>query len=117
MASKKKDRKKQANGAGSISQRADGRWWARITPPSGKRKAYYGKSWEDVHRQLVKAQADQHQGLPIVGGRQTVAGFLEHWLTTTQRSRLRPRTYERYEALVRLHVNPHIGRVTLARLT
>ncbi len=110
--------KKRANGDGTISQRkSDGRWWARITLPNGKRKAYYGKTRDDVKKQLTKALHDQQEGLPIVGERQTVAQYLAWWLETSKRPRLRPRTFERYEALIRLHVIPAIGSVPLARLT
>jgi hypothetical protein len=117
MATKKKDRKKQANGAGSISQRADGRWMARLTLAAGGRKYYYGKTWEEVHRQLVKAQADQQQGLPIATERQTVAQFLTRWLTDTAQHRLRPGTFRRYHELVHLHTIPSLGKLHLSKLT
>jgi integrase len=55
--------------------------------------------------------------LPIVGERQTVAQYLEGWLDQTARHTLRPRTFTRYQQLVRLHALPAIGKTPLARLT
>jgi integrase len=109
--------RKRANGEGSISQHPDGRWWARVTLPNGKRKAFYGKSRKEVQQKLTAALSDQQKGLPIVGERQTVAEYLAWWLETSKRPRLRPRTWERYVTLVRLHVVPHVGGVALGRLT
>src|SRR5712692_4008000 len=109
---------KKANGEGSTYQRKmDGRWVGQLTLTDGRRKFFYGKSHDEVHRELTKALADQQRGLPILGSRQTVAQFLERWLTTSKRSQLRPRTYARYEALVRLHVTPQIGSVLLHKLS
>jgi integrase len=108
--------KKRANGEGSIARHPDGRWWARITIPGGKRKALYGKTRQEVQRKLTATLRDVQQGLPVVGERQTVADFLEQWLANTARHRLRPRTFYRYQQLVRLHAVPKIGKTPLARL-
>jgi integrase len=109
--------KKRANGEGSISQRPDGRWMARLTVDSGKRKYFYGKTRQEVQRQLVTALRDQQQGLPVTGERQTVQQFLTAWLEDTARHRLRPATYRRYESLIRLHAIPTLGKLVLPKLT
>jgi integrase len=114
MAGKKQ---KRGNGEGSITQRGDGRWMARITLENGTRKCYYGKTRDEVKRKLTRGLHDQQEGLPVVAERQTVAQYFVWWLEALKRPRLRPRTYQRYEALIRLHIAPHIGGVTLARLT
>ncbi|HEY7063768.1 MAG TPA: tyrosine-type recombinase/integrase [Chloroflexota bacterium] len=89
---------------------------ARLTLASGKRKCFYGKLRQDVQRQLVAALRDQQQGVPIVGGRQTLAQFLEHWLIDVVKPAVRPRTYEAYHLNVRRLV-PLIGRERLVGLT
>jgi integrase len=109
--------KKRANGEGSIALHPDGRWWARVTLPNGKRKAFYGKSRKDVQQKLTAALSDQQKGLPIVGERQTVAQFFNRWLDDTARHRLRPGTFRRYEEFVRLHTVPMLGKLPLAKLT
>ncbi len=108
---------KRANGEGTISQRKDGRWWARITLPDGRRKAFYGTTRQAVAQQLARALHERQQGLPIAGERQTLGQYLAWWLQTQKAPRLRPRTYVRYAELVRLHVAPHLGAVPLGRLT
>src|SRR5262249_14858532 len=116
MVGRKRDNKKQPNGAGSISQRADGRWMGRLTLENGKRKYFYGKSWDDVHGELIKALADQRQGLPVATGRQTVGQYLAHWLEHATRPKVRPKTYHSYAQLVRLHLIPGLGKRPLAKL-
>jgi integrase len=109
--------KKRANGEGSIARHPDGRWWARVMLPNGKRKALYGKTREEVSKKLTAALRDLHQGLPIVSERQTVAEFLTRWLNETARHPLRPGTFRRYEELIPLHALPTLGRLVLSRLT
>jgi len=46
-----------------------------------------------------------------------VEQFLKHWLESTQEQSVRPRTYERYEEVVRLHIVPSLGRYQLQKLT
>src|SRR3712207_3931607 len=109
--------KKRANGEGTISQHPDGRWWARLTLPNGKRKALYGKTRREVQQKLTAVLSDQQKGLPVVGERQTVGQFLTRWLEDTAYHRLRPGTFRRYEELSRLHVLPTLGKLALTKLT
>ena len=46
----------------------------------------------------------------------TVAAWLEHWLTNIAPRRVRQRTVESYESIVRRHLIPGIGRHRLDRL-
>ena len=47
----------------------------------------------------------------------TLDQFLDEWLVTCVRSNVRPRTYQSYEEIVRLHISPGLGRQRLARLS
>ena len=107
---------KRANNEGSIFRRRDGRWTASITVGGGKRKAYYGKTQGEVLRKLTAARKARQDGLPLVGERQTLGNYLSGWLADVEPS-LRPRTWLRYEQLVRLHTLPDLGAVPLARLS
>lgn len=51
------------------------------------------------------------------GETETVEAFLTEWLAETVRNRVRPATFESYEAIVRLHIVPELGRQRLARIT
>lgn len=109
--------KRRANGEGSVYKRKDGRWEARISLDHGGRKALYGKTRTEVARKLTEALKARQDGLPLVPERQTVQQYLGSWLDGVARLRVRPTTFDGYERLVRLHVNPEIGSVRLARLT
>ena len=43
--------------------------------------------------------------------------FLQDWLENSQKRSVRPRTYERYEEVVRLHIVPVLGRHQLQKLS
>ena len=65
---------------------------------------------------LTAALEKQRMGIPPIDERQTVSEYLRSWLEGVKIS-ARPKTYITYEGLVRLHVEPKIGTVTLAKLT
>ena len=107
---------KRGNSEGSITRRSDGRWMARVSLPNGGRKAYYGKTRQEVARKLLGAHKALADGLPLAGDRQTTGAFLETWLRDSAAPRVRPKTLVRYEELVRLHISPELGRIPLARV-
>src|SRR5207249_703729 len=109
---------KRGNGEGSIYQRKeDGKWVGSITLENRKRKVFYGKTRKEVQDKLVVALREQQQGALVATSKQTVAHFLTDWLETTQKQSVRPRTYERYEEIVRLHIVPVLGRHELQKLS
>ncbi len=113
---------RRGNREGSIYRRkSDGRWCASITTGwrAGKRtsKTFYGETREEVAEKLVKGLRDRHQGLPLAAERDSLAQFLLHWLEHTAKPTVRPKTFVDYEINARLHINPVIGHVRLARLT
>ena len=109
-------KRRRANSEGSIYKRIDGRWCASVSVDGGHRKYFYGKTRHEVGRKLTVALKARQDGLPIVGERQTVEHFLDSWLESVRPS-LRPRTWTRYEELLRLHAVPEIGHLPLAHLT
>ncbi|HVB62482.1 MAG: tyrosine-type recombinase/integrase [Ktedonobacteraceae bacterium] len=110
---------KRGNREGSIYQRkSDGLWVGSITLENGKRKVFYGKKQQEVIEKVKIALYEQQQGVfPTASSKQTVAQFLHGWLENTQMQSVRPRTYERYEETVRLHIVPVLGRIHLQKLT
>jgi len=104
---------------GSIYRRkADGRWVAAIsTGPRGNRTTMvrYAKT-----RAEARVLLDELQRLarPVVGsGRTTVGQYLRSWLDTAGKRSLKASTWRTYDVALRLHIDPAIGHVTLARLT
>lgn len=107
----------RGHGEGSIYHRSDGRWAACISLEGGKRKTFYGKTRREVQERLKTVLHQQQQGMLITGPQQKVGEFLTHWLEDVHKHTVRPRTYERYEAMIRLHLGPGIGHYQLQKLS
>jgi integrase len=107
---------RRGNNEGSLTKRPDGRWEARITLADGKRKSFYGKTRQEAAKRLAAAVRDQIVGLPIVGEKQTLVQYLDHWLEVAKPT-IKPRTYHLYEMFVRVHIVPSLGTTALARLS
>lgn len=108
---------RRGNGEGSIYQRkSDGKWVCSITLENGKRKVLYGNTRKEVQEKLKVVLREQQQGKVIVAPQQTVKQFLDDWLENTHRQNVRPRSYERYEELIRLHIVPSLGKIQLQKL-
>lgn len=112
--------KRRGNGEGTITRRKDGRWEGRISLgyDGGKRlrKSVFGKTRREVQLKLADVLRARDRGLPQTDHRITVGHFIGHWLQEVARPDLRPSTYRSYEAIVRLHIEPRLGRVRLAKL-
>jgi integrase len=99
------------------------RWRARYTDPrTGRRMAVVCRTPGRAGKQECKRRRDKAlrsiaDGLVVGQAGQTVEQFCARWLETVMRTRLRPRSFERYEGLVRLHIVPVLGSVALAELT
>jgi integrase len=109
-------RYKRGNSEGSITRRKDGLWEARITLEGGKRKSFYAKTRQQAARRLAEALRDRDSGISVADERQTVGQYLASWRDATK-STVRPRTWQRYEQYVRLHLIPTLGAVVLSKLT
>ncbi len=108
---------RRGNGEGTITKRPNGTYEARITIENGKRKTFYGKTRKEVQEKLKVALREQQQGTLVTAPQQKVEDFLKQWLEDTQRDSIRPRSFERYEEIVRLHIVPVLGRIQLQKLT
>jgi len=111
--------RKRGQGEGSIFQRKDGAWVAQVDRgwQNGRRvrETLYAKTRADARAKLTAALKAKRDGLPIFDERRTVAAFLSEWLTA-KRASVRPSTWRRYEASVRLHLLPNIGHLRLTQL-
>ncbi len=109
--------KRRGHGEGSIKQRADGLWEARVSLPRGKRKSLYGKTRREAQDRLRAALRDLDAGLDLATGRQTVGQFMTQWLEDVARPAIRPSTYASYQSYVKLHIVPGLGHHALPKLT
>jgi integrase len=112
---------RRGHNEGSIYQRADGRWAATVNisyeGSRRRRKSFYGSTRAEVARKLQAAQRALADGLPLPGERQTVGQVLQAWLRDSAAWKVRPRTLQRYDEIVRLHLVPRLGHVLLPKLT
>ena len=109
--------RRRGNGEGTIAQRDNGTWYARLRLGDGRRVTLYGKTRGEVQAKLRAAQRAREDGLNLSAKRQTVATYLDDWLEHTAKPTLRPSTYASYSSLVRIHLKPGIGRHQLSALT
>jgi integrase len=113
---------RNAQGGGTIRQRADGRWEARYTlgrdPGTGKQvqKSVYGSSQAEVRRKLAQAIAEIDSGIYQAPNKITVSAWMQEWLTTFCEGKIKPLSYQTYAGLIRNHINPAIGAVALQAL-
>lgn len=78
-------RKSRGNGEGTIRQRKDGKWEARITVATtvdgrAKQRSFYGKTRDDVANKLHDALHNKKHGLLTEPSAITVAAWHAHWL-------------------------------------
>lgn len=112
---------KRGSNEGSIYRRLDGRWVAALSlgyqGKSRRRKHFFGRTRQEAAQKLQRAQRALADGGSLTSERHTVSTLLETWLKESAANRVRPRTLERYEAIVRLHLIPALGHIRLSKLT
>lgn len=112
---------RRGKGEGSICQRADGRWMARIaigTDANGKRltKSFYGATKKEVATKLTNEASAQINGTAIDAGRMTVGDLLAKWLAESAKPNTSPGTYAEYDRITNSYLVPRIGKVKLSAL-
>jgi integrase len=108
--------RKRGHKEGSVYQRGDGLWVAAVSLPDGGRKYRYAKTRVEAARKLNEALQAIENNLPVASSNATFEAFLRDWLEGKKPS-LEPGSYVRYSGLIRKHIVPALGKVTLAKLT
>ena len=108
--------RRRGHNEGTIGQRSDGRWEARVSQPEGGRKSIYGATREEVANRMKTMLAALAKGEAIPDDKITVGKFLEDWLEAATPA-LSARTAISYAQVVRDHLTPQIGGLRLSRLT
>jgi integrase len=101
---------------GTIRQRPDSRWEARYRGPDGRQRSLYAATRRGAQERLRAALTASEQGIRPIESRLTVGAFLEGWLASSVRLRCRSTTADNYTTIVRLYLQPAIGRIPLAKL-
>lgn len=113
--------KKRPDGEGSVSQRKDGRWMARLSvgrDAGGKahRVAIYGATQAEVVTKLQALRQQRDVNAKAIFGKDTVAAYLQRWLENDIAVNLEDKTHQEYEMVARLYVTPFIGHLKLVKL-
>ena len=108
--------KRRSKGEGTIYQRPDGLWVAQITLPNGKRKTKYSKTQKVVKDWLLTQRNALQQGVWVKDDTLTISNFFDRFLSDTLRYKVKPKTYQSYSSLIRLHINPVVGHLRLVEL-
>ena len=108
---------------GSIRQRSKGTWQLRYdAPPDGTRKRRFVSETvkgnkKDAERVLRERLAAIENGGYISKDKETVAQYMERWLTTYVVPNTFLRTQHGYRGYIRRYIEPGVGRVRLQNLS
>ena len=114
---------KKSGHKGTIYQRKDGTWEARISlgtdPETGKRKrpSIYADSQEEVQRELNKLLGQHFAGYNIDPKQITFSAWLDKYLEDYCKPFITQNTYEGYETYARLYIKPKLGEYLLNKLS
>lgn len=114
--------KKNAQGAGTIRKRANGRWEAWFTagldPVSGKQiqKSVYGRTQKEVREKLTQITTELDDGTYMEPSKDTLSEWLDTWLETYVRYSVKPYTMDAYQRNCNNYIKPALGNVKLAGL-
>jgi integrase len=113
---------KRANGEGSIYQRKDGKWMGSLTISrnnSGKstRRTVYGATKEEVAAKMDSIKHEIIAGAYVEPESITVQQWINYWLISYKKNKVKPRTYDSYESLAKINLYPNIGQKNLQKLS
>ena len=101
--------------AGQIIERGKNTYLVRIymgLDANGKRK-YHNKTIhgnkKDAERYRNKILREKDTGTFVEPSKETVSEFMDIWLETVAKARVREKTYYSYKEKVRLYIKPHLG--------
>jgi integrase len=107
--------KRRIKGEGSVYRRKDGRCMGEYVDANEKKRYVSGKTKAEVRQKLRKLLEDRDKGIAYDSENLTVEKYMDRWLESIK-DKVRPGTYKPYEAIVRLHVKPTLGRTKLDKL-
>lgn len=115
---------KASNNEGSVYQRADGRWVAAVTMPSGRKSYRYRKTKKEAEAAKRAMLAEVEAGRATrADGRTTLAAYITNWLNVriageVEAGHLDEATADSYRQLVEGHImNSAVARVKLSALS
>ncbi|MEU7054187.1 tyrosine-type recombinase/integrase [Streptomyces eurythermus] len=113
-------RKRNPNGAGTITKRKDGRFQCAVyvLQPDGTRarKFAYGKTWAECDAKRRELLDKVDQGVPVPTKSAKLSEWLPYWLEHFIKPNRKRTTYSKYAMHVRLYLVPLLGSKSLEAL-
>lgn len=103
-------------------RKSDNRWVGKYkigTKPDGSpdMKVVYAKSEPECHKKLKEIIDDAKKTEYVYVAKDTVASYMDTWLTAVKALELKPKSYDRLEQTVFNQVIPYIGQLQLQSIT
>lgn len=105
-------------GTGSVYQRADGRWVAKLTDPgTGKPRTRYARTETEARKYLAEMTRRAAADSPVADRRVTLRKYADEWLEGRAGRRRSESTLYEYRSRLDKHILPSLGSMKLAELT
>ena len=98
----KKAPARRASGEGTVFERPDGKWVARLPPhpTTGKRREFWGDSQAEAKDRRDAHLKRQHVHGEVVDEDPTLSAYLKEWLAVTATPRVRQSTARCYKTCI-----------------
>jgi hypothetical protein len=113
-----------ARKVGQIVRRGARTWLVRVyngRDPESKKRKYLNQTvhggLRDAQSHLNKMLGERDRGRSLDSSKQTLNQYLDRWLEVCAKPRLRAKTFQDYEGLLRRCVRPRLGGKTLTTVT
>src|SRR5579863_2909502 len=110
-----------ARKVGQIVRRGDRTWLLRVysgRDRESKKRKYLNQTvhggLRDAQSHLNKMLSERDRGRNLNSSKQTLNQYLDRWLEVCAEPRLRAKSFQDYEGLLRRYVRPRLGAKTLA---
>ncbi len=112
---------RRGHGEGTIFQRADGRWVARLSfgrDRSGKRlqKTVYGVTQREALEKLHALRVMRQQAGKLILSRESLEAFLNVWLTSHVEIHRAGKTIQEYRSVTKKYITPELGSLPLVKI-
>jgi integrase len=108
----------RAHGEGTIFfNDKKGLWVAKVSLPNGKRRTKYNKRQSVVKEWLQGEREKVKKGTFVYDSKINVSGFMDYYMETYGKVKLRQTTFVSYSQVIRSHIKPELGGIKLSQLT
>jgi len=112
-----------ARKVGQIIARGERRWLIRVylgRDHETKKRNYHNRTIHGPMREaqayLTKKSRERDLGRDLEGAKITLNEYLDRWIQSTVKPRVREKTRQDYEGMPRRYIRPHLGEIVLASM-